>query len=93
MNFGILPQRPGLYWLESLQAQKKLYIGKTFDLRRRFQLQFKGATFNFWETAQSDLRLRYCELDDADSDLLDANQSRWIGNWRPVGNCIRFAAS
>ena len=89
MNFTKLPPEPGLYWLES-RPDKKLYVGKTLDLRRRFQLQFEKAKFDFWQTEQSDLQLRYCE---SDRNFLDANQSRWIAKWKPVGNFMELAAS
>ena len=90
LSRGDLSPTPGLYWLQS--PEEKLYVGETLDLRRRFQLQFEKAKFEFWGTDWRNLELRYCELPNVEEALLKGNQSRWIARWKPVGNYSDFAA-
>jgi site-specific DNA-methyltransferase (adenine-specific) len=84
LDWDAIPQSRGLYWLHNLN--QALYVGKTFDLRKRFQLQFLKTKFSFWETERQNLLLRYCPLPDAHDSLLKRNQSRWIARLNPVGN-------
>jgi site-specific DNA-methyltransferase (adenine-specific) len=84
-----IPQTPGLYWLRS--PAKNLYVGETLNLQQRFKLQFERTRFGFWGTDPHDLELRYCELPVEDW-LLKGNQSRWIADWKPIGNYKDFAA-
>jgi DNA modification methylase len=86
-----LPESAGLYWLKN-QANQRLYVGRTFDLRRRFALQFEGNRFDFWGTTLANLRFRYCKLVDAEKIRLEGNQSRWIRIWTPLGNYLKLAA-
>jgi DNA modification methylase len=87
-----LPQAPALYWMRS--QEKKLYVGETRDLQRRFHLQFAAPKFGFWGTELSDLEFRFCGLTDlessscelSDNELLKASQSQWINRWKPLGN-------
>jgi site-specific DNA-methyltransferase (adenine-specific) len=88
LDWGAVPESRGLYWLQS--PDRPLYVGKSFDLRQRFQLQFHKAKFDFWSTERENLRVRYCPLPDADYTFLKQNQSRWIAHWNPVGNFTGF---
>jgi site-specific DNA-methyltransferase (adenine-specific) len=81
---------PGLYWLQSADEEKKLYVGKTENLRLRFQLQIKDSPFDFWETPRSELEIRFAP---ANRDVLLGNQSYWINEWKPRGNYSLLAAS
>lgn len=91
LNLNVIPAAAGLYWLQS--PDKKLYVGETIDLRRRFQLQFQTPGFGFWETDRRTLDIRYSALNNSETALLKANQSRWIAHWKPVGNYSGFAAA
>jgi DNA modification methylase len=92
LDLDAMPQSPALYWLQS--AHKKLYVGETVNLRKRFQLQFRTPHFNFWGTDKSNLDVRHCTLSRDDRVLLEGNQSRWIAHWdNPVGNYSGFAAA
>jgi site-specific DNA-methyltransferase (adenine-specific) len=84
LDWDAVPESRGLYWLQS--PDRPLYVGKTFDLRSRFQLQFQKTKFNFWETDRQNLLLRYCPLPHAHPKFLMRNQSRWIARLNPVGN-------
>jgi hypothetical protein len=90
LDWQALPRSRGLYWLRS--PEQKLYVGKAFDLRQRFQLQFGAPRFDFWGTALHRLEVRYLALPDISDQLLNGNQSRWIACWNPVGNFADFAA-
>jgi site-specific DNA-methyltransferase (adenine-specific) len=90
LSLDRIPKGPGLYWLRS--SEKKLYVGETIDLRRRFRLQLEAHQFGFWETERAHLDVRYRELTEEDDSLLKGNQSRWIGLWNPLGNYSEFAA-
>jgi DNA modification methylase len=89
LNLERVPSKPGLYWLRS--PQKKLYVGETLDLRRRFKLQLE-ANFGFWDTNRQDLEVRYGELPEIEQQL-KGNQSHWIAEWQPIGNYSPFAAA
>jgi site-specific DNA-methyltransferase (adenine-specific) len=83
---------PGLYWLAS--PNRKLYVGATFDLQQRFRLQFGTATqFDFWGANRRELNLRIRKLAKGDTALLPSNQSRWIAEWKPIGNFVDLAAA
>jgi len=81
---------PGLYWLQSADEKKKLYIGKTDNLRQRFRLQIEESPFDFWGTPRCELEIRFAPAEPA---ILLGNQSYWIGRWRPLGNYSKFGAS
>jgi hypothetical protein len=83
-----VPESRGLYWLQS--PEQPLYVGKTFDLRQRFYLQFHKPKFDFWGTERQNVRVRYCPLPDANDTFLKQNQSGWIVHWNPVGNFTGF---
>ena len=85
-----MTEGPGLYWLQSADEEKKLYVGKTENLRLRFQLQIKDSPFDFWETPRSELEIRFAP---ANRDVLLGNQSYWINEWKPRGNYSLLAAS
>jgi site-specific DNA-methyltransferase (adenine-specific) len=90
VDWTALPKAPGLYWLQS--PEKKLYVGETLDLQQRLRLQLEAPRFGFWDTDRHDLELRYCEMSSDDDRLLKGNQSRWIAEWKPLGNYAGFAA-
>jgi len=91
LDWHVVPEGPGLYWLNS--SDKKLYVGETLDLRNRFKLQFEGSEFAFWNTDRRELEVRYCALGDNRKVLLKGNQSLWIAHWKhPLGNYPEFAA-
>jgi site-specific DNA-methyltransferase (adenine-specific) len=83
-------EEPGLYLLQNADQQKKLYIGKTVNLRQRFRWQIVESSFNFWETPRPQLQIRFAP---AEFGVLRGNQSYWIGKWQPVGNYSKLAAS
>jgi len=85
-----VPCRPGLYWLQSADAEKKLYVGGTLDLRQRLELQLVSSSFGFWNTSRQELEVRFREL--GDIDCLPGNQSYWIARWKPEGNYCKLAA-
>lgn len=91
LELTAIPRESGLYWLES--SEKKLYVGKALDLRQRFQLQLRASRFNFWETAPEELIIRYQALPGVEDSFLKGNQSRWIANWKPVGNFSDLAVA
>jgi site-specific DNA-methyltransferase (adenine-specific) len=85
-----LREEPGIYCLQSANQQKKLYVGKTENLKERLRLQIIETSFDFWETPRSNLGIRVAA---AESAVLAGNQSYWIGKWQPVGNYSKLAAS
>lgn len=90
-----VPEEAGIYWLEG--GAKRLYVGETLDLRRRFQLQFEVTSFGFWNTDRNDLTVRFSPVSScagaALRQQLKGNQSRWIADWKPIGNWMELAAS
>jgi DNA modification methylase len=91
LNLEKVPARPGIYWLDT--ENRKLYIGETINLQERFRIQLRQTNFDFWQTAQGSLQIRYRELDDGDRHRVrQGNQSIWIGKWRPLGNYEKLAA-
>jgi hypothetical protein len=90
LDWAAVPQKKGLYWLQS--SDKKLYVGKALDLRQRFELQLRAEQFDFWGTEPQNLEVRYRALPDASAARLKGNQSRWIADWSPIGNFSEFAA-
>jgi hypothetical protein len=90
LDLGRVGEVPGLYWLQSMDQRKKLYVGKTKNLRQRFRLQIVESSFDFWGTGRRELEVRFAP---AKSAILTGNQSYWIGKWRPVGNYSKLAAS
>ncbi len=87
-------EEPGIYLLES--DKTKLYVGETWNLRRRFQIQLECTQFDFWNTARDGVRVGFTPLRNnrrSLEGLLVANQSHWIREWEPVGNYRRLAAS
>ena len=72
---------PGLYWLQSADEQRKLYVGKTENLRQRFRLQIQDSPFDFWGTPRRELEIRFAPAEPA---ILLGNQSYWIGKWQPA---------
>jgi DNA modification methylase len=89
LDLDRVPQNPGVYWLQS--SEKKLYVGETLDLHKRFELQLLSSTFGFWDTDRQDLYVRFRELP-PDKEIRWGNQSHWIACWHPVGNYSGFAA-
>src|SRR5438105_2411964 len=81
---------PGLYWLQSADEQRKLYVGKTENLRQRFRLQIQDSPFDFWGTPRRELEIRFAPAEPA---ILLGNQSYWIGKWQPLGNYSKLGAS
>ncbi len=91
LDWEKVPALPGLYWLEG--PSTRLYVGETFNLRRRLRLQLTATHFDFWDTDRKSLTIRYRELLDVhDAMLLKGYQSWWIAHWKPVGNYAGFAA-
>ncbi|HEV3079694.1 MAG TPA: site-specific DNA-methyltransferase [Gemmataceae bacterium] len=80
---------PGLYWLQSADEQRKLYVGKTENLRQRFRLQIEESPFDFWGTPRRELEIRFAPAEPA---ILLGNQSYWIGKWHPLGNYSKLGA-
>ena len=85
---------PGLYWLAC--ERKHLYVGETENLRERLSVQFAHRKFDFWGVAQDRMKLTFRALggDPAagDAGALVKQQSRWISQWRPIGNYQKLAA-
>jgi DNA modification methylase len=81
---------PGLYWLQSADELRKLYVGKTENLRQRFRLQIEDSPFDFWGTPRRQLEIRFAPAEPA---ILLGNQSYWIGKWQPLGNYSKLGAS
>jgi site-specific DNA-methyltransferase (adenine-specific) len=90
LDLNRIPLEQGLYWLEG--SGKKLYVGETLNLRRRFERQLHVSRSEFWDIQRENLEIRYCALPDAAEELLKGNQSRWIADWNPIGNYSELAA-
>jgi hypothetical protein len=90
LDLSHIPLERGLYWLQG--SGKKLYVGETLNLRRRFERQLHISRADFWDIQRENLELRYCALPDAEEELLKGNQSRWIADWNPIGNFSELAA-
>jgi DNA modification methylase len=85
-----IPAEPGLYWL--FGAKKHLYVGETKNLRERLEVQFGTSKFNFWDTARDQLQLAFRVVKPIEATNLPKHQSRWISEWRPIGNYEKLAA-
>jgi hypothetical protein len=85
-----VPAVSGLYWLQSAQS-KKLYVGETVNLQRRFEEQLALTQFNFWNTDRASIDVRFRALPD-ERRMLWGNQAGWIARWKPCGNYAEFAA-
>ncbi len=70
---------------------QKLYVGETLNLRQRLKVQLGAKSFDFWGTGKEDVGVRFSSLPEINE--LKANQSRWITEWKPIGNYTGFAAS
>lgn len=95
LDFEAIPDRPGLYWLRDKETDKKLYVGRTFNLHDRLNDQLRNSEFDFWGTPRASLEIRLCEVagdEKTRETLLSGNQSIWIGKWRPLGNYEKLAA-
>ncbi len=79
-----IPAEPGLYWLSSNSTH--LYVGETDNLRNRFEVQFGHRKFDFWGTPLDKLRLAFRAVAAPELSALPKHQSRWISEWRPIGN-------
>jgi DNA modification methylase len=86
-----IPPTAGLYWLQNTVDKRKLYVGQTLNLQKRFDLQLISSPFGFWQTSRADLEVRYQQLEGVDR-LLYGNQSCWIRLWEPKGNYRELAA-
>jgi DNA modification methylase len=91
LNLTDVTEAPGLYWLQSADKRRKLYVGQTQNLRQRFRLQIAESLFDFWGTPRSELEIRFIATS-ADPAVLWGNQSYWIGKWHPVGNYAKLGA-
>jgi site-specific DNA-methyltransferase (adenine-specific) len=89
LNLQAVPPAPGLYWLQSADAETKLYVGETRNLRQRFHLQFETSSFGFWGTERHNLEVRFRPSDEKQ---LRDYQSLWIAQWKPIGNYCKLAA-
>ena len=84
-----IPATPGLYWLRA--PNKPLYVGDSSNLRERFEMQFSNAKFDFWGVARDSLEVCYQSVPPEQANIVAANQSIWIGKWRPMGNFSKLA--
>lgn len=89
IDWDAIPTVPGVYWLEAPSAD--LYVGETFNLRQRLEVQLTASGFDFWETDRQEITLRFRELPEAKEKLLMGHQSWWITRLKPVGNYAKFA--
>jgi len=88
MDITKVPAQPGLYWLSS--DKQHLYVGETENLNERFKVQFGHHEFDFWGASPEKLQLGFTAvLKPAPS--LPMQQSRWIFDWKPIGNYERLA--
>ncbi len=86
LSWDRVPTLPGLYWLQG--EDRHLYVGRTRNLRGRFEIQFSRNRFDFWGTNKHNLELGYCCVD---KENLEPNQAIWIGKWNPAGNWTGLA--
>jgi site-specific DNA-methyltransferase (adenine-specific) len=95
LDLESVPATPGLYWLKCADSERKLYVGKTINLNRRFELQIVRSRFGFWNTPRSELDIRYRPFSEPKPEnMLNGNQSHWITRWKkPEGNYYKLAAS
>jgi DNA modification methylase len=89
LNFSKVPPEPGLYWLSG--NRKHLYVGETENLRERLEVQFGRRTFDFWEIPLEKLRISIRTVTPLITAALPKHQSRWISEWRPIGNYEKLA--
>jgi DNA modification methylase len=79
-----IPSEPGLYWLSA--GSKALYVGETINLHDRLSIQFRqDSQFSFWGNSHRTLRLCF-HADQSRAASLPEHQSRWISEWKPIGN-------
>jgi site-specific DNA-methyltransferase (adenine-specific) len=90
LNIQEVPSAPGLYWLQSADRTRRLYVGKTQNLQQRFRLQIQDSTFDFWGTPANELEIRFIQAEPEVA--LAGHQSHWISKWQPLGNYSKLAA-
>src|SRR5262249_41019108 len=89
LDWDTVPREPGVYWLQA--PSMPLYVGETFNLRQRLEVQLKASRFDFWDTDRREITVRFRELPKAGEKTLMGHQSWWITRLKPVGNYAKFA--
>ena len=83
-----VPAAAGLYWV--MAGKKRLYVGETENLRERLGVQFhETVRFDFWGNARQELAVAF-RAESHSAGMLAKQQSRWIAEWRPIGNYSRL---